>query len=102
MQPEVPHRRRRGANRNSKKKNRQGDPKIHLKPKASLTSNQRHTVYYKSKAHTIITKTGATLEKKGRPGFHKKTLGAPPHTGPPHRAIGEADPHCAVRDSSNK
>ena len=49
MQPEVPHRRRRGTNKNAKKKNRQGDPKIQLKPKASLTSNKRNTVYYKEK-----------------------------------------------------
>ena len=57
----------------------------------------------KNKAtNIIIIETGAPLEKKGRPEFHKKLLGAPPHTGPPHRAIGEADPHCAVRDGDEK
>ena len=45
IQPKVLHRRRRGT----KKKNRRGDLKTKVKPKASLISNKRNTAYYEIK-----------------------------------------------------
>ena len=102
MQPEVPHRSRRGTNQNSKKKNRQGDPKIRLKPKASLTSNKRNTVYKEKHNKYNYYQNRRPTGEEGAPRVSQKAARGTPHTGPPHCAIGEADPHCAVRDSSKK
>ena len=67
MQPEAPHRRRRGAKKNIKKKNRQGGPKSKSKPKSNLILESRITASNKeSYKNAIKTKTGAPPEKKGR------------------------------------
>ena len=94
----MPRRRRRGA----KKKNRQGDPKIKVKPKTSLISNKKYRILQRKHDIYYYYQNRRPTGEEGAPRVSQKLIGAPPHTGPPHRAIGEADPHCAARDSSKK
>ena len=81
----MPHRRRRGT----KKKNRQGDLKTKVKPKASLIPNKRNTVCYKDKEKGKHNKyyynqnSRPTGEEEGATRFSQKAKrGTPPYRPP--------------------
>ena len=76
----MPRRRRRDAKKNTKKKNRQGDPKSKSKSitKPSLSSKNRYRLPQECYNNQSKIETGAPQEKKGRPELYKKPLWAPP------------------------
>ena len=88
VQLELPHRRRRGANKNNMKKNRQGDPKSKSKSKANLILESRITVCNKERyeQHNQNPNRRPTGEE-GAPRKSQAFLGNSPRRGraPRHR-----------------